>query len=102
MNGLLIVLAGLMRIFRLGTKDLTQWRKKEMKKGKLKKFLAMFSSFAIGCSKLFMLTGCPEPVPVPDFNYTIGSADSDQLEYETDGAASRLKLYPIEYYVDNF
>ena len=73
-----------------------------MKKGKLKKFLAMFSSFAIGCSTLFMLTGCPEPVPVPDFNYTIGSADSDQLEYETDGAASRLKLYPIEYYVDNF
>jgi len=76
--------------------------KKEMKKGKLKKFLAMFSSFAIGCSTLFMLTGCPDPVPVPDFNYTIGSEDSDRLEYETDGAAVRLKLYPIEYYVDNF
>ena len=66
-----------------------------MKKGKLKKFLSLFSSFAIGCSTLFMLTGCPRPetVTVAEFSYTIGSKESDQTEFEYKNTDYVLHLY---------
>jgi len=67
-----------------------------MKKGKLKKFLAMFSSFAIGCSTLFILTGCPEPEPAPVFSYTIEDRTEDQTEIECDGSTYELHLYTSE------
>lgn len=72
-----------------------------MKKGKLKKFLTMFSSFAIGCSTLFMLTGCPDPVPAPVFSYTIEDRSEDQTDIECDGSTYELHLYTSESFYNN-
>ena len=73
-----------------------------MKKGKLKKFLSLFSSFAIGCSTLFMLTGCPgpEPVIVTEFSYTLGSATADVTEITYNNKVVELHLYTSEEFYD--
>ncbi len=69
-----------------------------MKKGKLKKFLSLFSSFAIGCSTLFMLTGCPRPetVTVDEFSYTLGSDSTDETEFPYNNVDVVLHLYTSE------
>lgn len=67
-----------------------------MKKGKLKKFLSLFSGLAIGFAALLVSCVEPQVTPSAEFSYTLGNGAVEQTEYEYDDKDVVLKLYTSE------
>ncbi len=67
-----------------------------MKKGKLKKFLSLFSGLVIGFAALLVSCVEPQVTPSAEFSYTLGSATADVTEIEYKNEDVVLQLYTSE------
>lgn len=67
-----------------------------MKKGKLKKFLSLFSGLAIGFAALLVSCEDPQVTPSAEFSYTLGSATADETEISYNNEDVVLHLYTSE------
>jgi hypothetical protein len=72
-----------------------------MKKGKLKKFLSLFSGLAIGFAALLVSCVDPQVTPSAEFSYTLGNGAVEKTEYEYDDEDVVLNLYTTEAFYNN-
>ena len=71
-----------------------------MKKGKLKKFLSLFSGLAIGFAALLVSCVEPQVTPSAEFSYTLGSTTADVTEIPYNNKDVVLHLYTSEAFYD--